>query len=86
MAIPETKQAMRALVKLGVTARQVGKDGWQITDAGLVIKSDDLQAALVEAFDGSEKIPNEMSHLSFSDTMELVMELVDAVKEFSPGG
>jgi hypothetical protein len=84
MAVQETKQALSALIKLGVKAREVGKDGYQISDAGLVIKDDALQQALVDALEGAERIPYELSHLSFGDTIDLVQVLAEAAKLFEP--
>lgn len=81
-AVTETKQALRGLIVLGVVAREVGKDGWSISDAGLLIKSDKLRAASIEALEGSERIPYELSHMSFSDTIELVSTLAEAAKMF----
>lgn len=82
MAVKETKDALRGLIAFGVAAREAGKDGWQISDAGLLIKDDRLQAAAAEALEGAQLIPYELSHLSFADTIELVQTLAEAAKLF----
>lgn len=84
MSVKETKDALHGLIALGVAARDVGKDGWTISDAGLLIKNDMLQAAVATALEGAENIPYELSHLSFSDTLDLVQSLAEAAKLFEP--
>jgi hypothetical protein len=84
MAVKETKDALRGLIAFGVAARAVGKDGWTISDAGLLIRDDKLQTAAADALEGSEKIPYELSHLSFADTIDLVQTLAEAAKLFEP--
>lgn len=82
MAVKETKEALRGLIALGVAAREVGKDGWSISDAGLLIRDDKLQVAAADALEGSQLIPTELGHLSFSDTIDLVQTLAEAAKLF----
>lgn len=85
MAVKETKEALRALITVGVVAREVGADGWEITgDGALMIRNDKLQDALATGLEGATKITGELSHLTFADTIDLVSTLAEAAKMFEP--
>lgn len=78
--ITETKQALTAVIELLVAARRAGADGWQLSDVSLIINDEELRTAIVAALEGALLIPGELSDLSFTETLELVKAISDAIK------
>jgi hypothetical protein len=81
--VQETKEVLTAMVEAVAVARRLGSDGWSLDDIGLVIRDQALIDKLATALDGAGNIPAELSSLTFSETMEIVMALVDAAKALS---
>lgn len=72
----ETKEMLIGFLKLAALLAESFKDGVQAADALVVIQkiqSDEaLKAALVEAYNGIDKIPAEMKDLSTAEAIELI--------------
>jgi hypothetical protein len=70
--IKDTREAIEAGVKLLEVAQRVGADGWQFSDVRLIINDQELATSVNNALNGASNIMTELSHLSFSETMQLV--------------
>lgn len=82
--ISEIEDTVKAAMDIVKAATTVGKDGWQITDAGLLINNDQLRAAITRALEGADRIPGELRDLDFMETMQLAQTSLNAIKSLNP--
>jgi len=75
--IKETKEAMVGFLKLSVLLAANFKDGFQAADVSVIIAKitgdEVLKAALLDAYNGIDKIGPEMGHLTIAEGIELAM-------------
>jgi hypothetical protein len=71
MAVKETKDVIAFAVGALGAAKRAGADGWQITDAGLLIKDQQLMNLLVDALEGAPNIPKELTTIRIGEALEL---------------
>lgn len=78
--IVQLKETITAAIDIVNAATTVGRDGWQLTDGGLLIENAALRAAIVRALEGAEQIPKEVGNLDFAEIMDLAQTSLSAVK------
>lgn len=81
--IEETKDALVAAVRVIQVVREVGSDGFQIQDVGVLITDESLRDAILEAFNGATKIPSELGDLSMIEGFSLAQELIGALRQLA---
>ncbi len=66
--------------------REITKDGFQAKDLGAFVKSGEFEKALVEAVNGADKVPDELSHIGLTDGLVLARYMYsfasDVIAEF----
>lgn len=81
----ELNEVIEAVMKLSVICVEQFKDGVQLSDAIAILmklqSNDSFRNSLVEAYEGANKIPNELENISIQDTMEIVQTIVGFVPE-----
>lgn len=78
--IQQIEETIVAAMGIVTAATTVGRDGWQLTDAGLLIENPTLRAAIVKALEGADQIPAEVKDLDFAEIMQLAQSSLSAVK------
>jgi hypothetical protein len=80
----ETKELVIGLLKLSALLAESFKDGVQAQDAIVVwskIQSDEaLKAALVEAYNGADKVKEELKDISVAGALEIVAAAIPEIK------
>lgn len=72
MSVKETTDVLYVakVVTLNIV-REAMKDGFQLADLGSFVKSPEFEKALVEAVNGADKVPDELSHIGLTDGLVL---------------
>lgn len=74
--IKETSEVIAGAGDLIEAVLEVGEDGYQVTDAGVIITDGDLREALMRAARGANQIPAEMKDLTIDERTELMIQIV----------
>lgn len=84
--IKETKEALDGLMQMSMVLALVLKDGTQIGDIATIfekIATDSvLRGKIQAAFEGMGKIPDEITHITVQEGMELAMMMLSFVPQF----
>jgi hypothetical protein len=82
--VKETKELVVGLLKLSALLAEAFKDGVQAQDAVAIwakIQSDEaLKAALVEAYNGADKVKEELKDISVAEALEIVAVCIPEIK------
>lgn len=82
--IKETKEAIIGFISLAALLASVFKDGVQASDIAVIIAkiqgSPELQAKLIEAYNGIDQVPSEMGDIDLSEGVELVIAILPEIK------
>ncbi len=85
-SIKETKEALDGVMQMCMVLALVLKDGAQIGDIAVIfekISTDEiLRQKIVSAFEGMGKIPDEITHITVQEGMELAMMMLSFVPQF----
>jgi hypothetical protein len=79
--ITETKQAVTGAVQLIEATIRAGADGFEISDARVVITDHDMRQAVQKAIEGASEIPNEVADLSFSEGADVAAHTVSEIRD-----
>ena len=79
--IQQTKQAITGAVEVVEAAIRAGADGFQVTDAQVVITDHDMRQAVQKAVEGASQIPDELADLSFAEGADVAAHAVSEVRD-----
>lgn len=79
--ITETKQAITGAIEVVEAAIRAGADGFQVTDAQVVITDHDMREAARKALEGASQIPGELADLSFAEGADVAAHAVSEVRD-----
>lgn len=82
--IQETKEALVGFIKLAAMLASEFKDGIQAQDIMPIVaklQSEPLKSALMNAYNGIDKVPSEIKDVSLAEALSLIPEVLEAVKE-----
>ena len=79
--ITETKQAVTGAIEVVKAGIRAGSDGFEVSDAGILITDHDMRQAVQKAVEGASEIPNELADLSFGEAAEVVEHAVSEVRD-----
>jgi hypothetical protein len=77
----ELKEAITGAVEVVEAAIRAGADGWQVTDAQVVIIDHDMRQAARKALEGASEIPSEVADLSFAEGADVAAHAVSEVRD-----
>lgn len=78
--IQETKDALEAVNLLSMSLIKIFKKHLGVVEIGAALLGDEeLKAALVKAFDGISKIPDEVKDLDMNEGMELAIAQIQLI-------
>lgn len=78
--IQESKDVLKLVEVVAVAIiKESCKDGFQITDLGAFLKSPAFEAAVGPAMEGIEKVPGELSDLSWLESIQFGRAVYDSV-------
>lgn len=92
VGIQETKEGLLAVLALALILTKQFKDGAQVTDASelyeKIFKNEEVKAKMLAAYEGYDKIPEEVKDIDYKEAIELLMvaspeviKIVEALKE-----
>ena len=76
----EIKEGITAAATLFKSLRDVGADGFQVTDAGVLITNGRLRADFREGVEGITKVPAEVADLSGSELLDVAGHAVSEAR------
>jgi len=79
--IQQTKQALTGAVEVVEAAIRAGADGFQVTDAQVVITDHEMRQAARKALEGASQIPGELADLSFAEGADVAAHAVSEVRD-----
>jgi hypothetical protein len=79
--ITQTKEAITGAVEVVEAAIRAGADGFQVTDAQVVITDHEMRKAAQKALEGAQKIPGELADLSFAEGADVAAHAVNEVRD-----
>lgn len=77
-------KSVQTFAKVAQKVRAVGEDGWQLTDAGLVIRDQALMNELADLLGLLNQIGPEVADLDFMEIMGLAGTLVPLLADLVP--
>lgn len=81
--VKETKEALVGVLKLAQLLAASFKDGVQASDftvvAAKIMADEALKAALMEAYNGADKIPSEVGNMQLGEGVELLQAAIPEV-------
>jgi hypothetical protein len=77
----QTKEAITGAVEFLKAATRAGADGFQISDARIVITNHDMRQAVQKAIEGASEIPGELADLSFAEGTDVAAHTVSEVRD-----
>jgi hypothetical protein len=77
----QTKEAITGAVEIVEAATRVGADGFQITDAQVIITDHDMRQAVQKAVEGGSQIDDEVADLTFAEGTDVAAHTVSEVRD-----
>lgn len=81
--IESIEKFTNAFVAAGVRAKLIGADGWQYSDAGLIVRDRELMDNVGKALDAAPEIDEEILDLDFAEIFRLGGLLLPALGKFA---
>jgi phosphosulfolactate synthase (CoM biosynthesis protein A) len=77
----QTKEAITGAVEFLKAATRAGADGFQISDARIVITDHEMRQAVQKAIEGGSQIDDEVADLSPPEGVDVAMHAVSEVRD-----
>jgi hypothetical protein len=77
----QTKEAITGAIEVIEAAIRAGSDGFQITDAQVVITDHDMREAVQKAVENASEIPGEVADLTFGEGADVAAHAVSEVRD-----
>jgi phosphosulfolactate synthase (CoM biosynthesis protein A) len=77
----QTKEAITGAVEFLKAATRAGADGFQISDARIVITDHEMRQAVQKAIEGGSQIDDEVADLSPAEGVDVAMHAVSEVRD-----
>jgi hypothetical protein len=77
-------KSVQTFAKVAQKVRAVGEDGWQVTDAGLIIRDGELMNEVADLLGLLNQIGPEAADLDFMEIMNLAGTLVPLLADLVP--